>query len=420
MIVRYLNGNDHLGLVASGKRKIKSGREFDRYFPKPERTNPLLTHSGDSFDTLKFMGQIIEQTLKDTQRISTVLKGKNDYETARNIWNFIYHHIQYTPDARHEEQLRRPARSWADRAEGVDCDCYSILASSILYNLGIAHKLRKTAYNGRESYQHVYVIVPNKDGSMPKPYATIDPVLSQFDQEKPFSKKYDKSMLPIRFLNGLEGVEESFQPIEKSASANQQLYYSEEIQGIYGPEDDMLFFDGTTYYEMQPRQMLGLGGLGQLGLLSFLAPVASLVGKGVKAIGKGIKKIRERRKAKKMARISPPKPVSVAPLQPKGIQTMNTAPALPPLPPNALMPSGGSGGNFLKDTLDTVMNIIRPQQGNGMSVHESASIAKAQGEAAANAAAFEIMKTQQGSQMNPQTMMMMGMGALALIAVMKK
>ncbi|GJM64976.1 transglutaminase-like domain-containing protein [Persicobacter diffluens] len=415
MRVRYLDGYDQLGLVAGGKRRIRSGREYNQYFPKPERTNPLLTHSGDSFDTLKFMAQIISQTLGDTRQIARVLKGKNDYETAKNIWNFIYHHIQYTPDARHEEQLRRPARSWADRAEGVDCDCYAIMASSILHNLGIAHKLRKTAYSGREAYQHVYVIVPNKDGSMPKPHATIDPVLNQFDQEKPFSKNYDKNMLPIRYLNGLNGTE----PLPFEATADPvQLYFSEEIQGIYGPEDEMLFFDGTTYYEMQPRQMLGLEGLGQLGLLSFLAPVASLVGKGVKAIGKGIKKIREKRKAKKLAKINPPKPVSVAPLQPKGLSIMNTAPALPGIAPKSLVPASGS--NFLKDTLDTVMNIIKPQQGNGMSVHESASIAKAQGEAAANAAAFEIMKTQQNNQMNPQTMMMMGMGALALIAIMKK
>lgn len=38
------------------------------------------------------------------------------------------------------EHLRRPARSWQERSAGVDCDCMSIFASSVLTNLKLELK----------------------------------------------------------------------------------------------------------------------------------------------------------------------------------------------------------------------------------------------------------------------------------------
>ena len=131
------------------------------------------------------MEEIVLSTLDQTKAIAQVLKGNDTYSTASNIWKFAYHYIQYKEDENGKEQLREPNRSWADRESGIDCDCYSILISSILTNLGIDHKYRITKYNGNDYYQHVYVVIKQKNGKE----IIIDPVVNSFDYQKPYTGK---------------------------------------------------------------------------------------------------------------------------------------------------------------------------------------------------------------------------------------
>ena len=204
--VRSLNGG--VGMVASRARIIKPGFEFDAYFPKPTYENPYLSKNADNEDTLdKFIPEMARKYQSDTERIAIVLKSGTLITTCRNIWNFVYNHIQYKLDDPHEEQIRRPARTWADRTSGVDCDCYSVFISSILLNLGIRHYIRMTAYNTQRGFQHVYVIVPKTPTSnldKRSDYIVIDCVMDAFDSEKPFISKKDKEMTPANSA-GLNG-----------------------------------------------------------------------------------------------------------------------------------------------------------------------------------------------------------------------
>lgn len=209
-----LNGG--VGLVATKARLIKSGTEYDRLFPSPEKTDPYLSYNGTNEQTLKeFIPNVVKTYINDTVKIALFLKQETLEQTLRSIFNFIYEHIQYKPDSPTEEQIRRPARSWYDRKSGVDCDCYTVFISSILTNLRIPHSLRMSAYSSKRGYQHVYVVVPKKKGanmSVRSNYWVIDPVLDAFDTEKPYLFKKDKVMLagiesglnglPIRSLNG--------------------------------------------------------------------------------------------------------------------------------------------------------------------------------------------------------------------------
>lgn len=196
----YNAGNiSHLGVTASHKRSIRSGSEYDHLFPKPDRKDPLMSAGASVYDTLEFMAEIVGKTKSDTAAIATRLKTSNLKESCRNIWEFCYNHIQYKQDKPGEEQLRRPARSWADRKEGIDCDCFSILVSSILSNMGINHALRICEINAKGYFQHVYVIVPNGTG-----YIIIDPVLDKFNLEAPGITKTHDKMIPVRYLNGID------------------------------------------------------------------------------------------------------------------------------------------------------------------------------------------------------------------------
>nr|MCU0336574.1 hypothetical protein [Sediminibacterium sp.] len=190
------------------RRRIKDGSEYDHLFPTPQGKHITILKDAEVGDTVSLIKRTVPQTLKDTEKIAAILKGKSLEETCSNIWNFVYNHIQYKRDEKGIEQVRRPARTWWDRTSGVDCDCYTEFISSILTNLGIPHKLRITKYNGKSYFQHIYPIVPydgnvNTSLTNRSDYIVIDCVKDAFDDEQVFSgfKDYD---MRLDYLNGLD------------------------------------------------------------------------------------------------------------------------------------------------------------------------------------------------------------------------
>lgn len=177
--------------------KVKSGAEFDHLFPKAMLTTITKKEGATVADTIRFIPQVVRETLFHTEKIAKVLKRKTVYETCKAIWQFVYDHIAYRKDEDGKEQIRSPARAWHDRKYGVDCDCYTVFISSILSNLKIRHILRITKYK-EDHFQHIYPIVPLGDGS----YITIDCVVRHFDYEEPYSEKKDTKM-DLEYLNGV-------------------------------------------------------------------------------------------------------------------------------------------------------------------------------------------------------------------------
>jgi len=188
--------------ITAGYRVIKNGSQYDRYFSKPETVDRVIIEDGEVDETVDLMKRVVWKYIDDTKRIAQFLKASTLNKTCENIWTFLHDHIQYRLDKKGVEQLRRPCRSWDERKDGIDCDCFSIFVSSILTNLDIPHKFRITKYN-TDQFQHVYVIVPTG-----KQYITIDCVLSSFDTEKDFSQNKDFTMnmngINIAVLSGID------------------------------------------------------------------------------------------------------------------------------------------------------------------------------------------------------------------------
>lgn len=195
-------------MEAANYRNVKPGNEFDIYFPRPKRSDPIVARNVGVMQTPVMCEKIILANLSETAAIAKILKGANRYETCRNVWNFVYDHIRYKIDQPDLEQIRNPARSWADRKSGVDCDCYTVFIGSILVNLGIPVVNRVTAYTG--TWQHIYPIVPVSGQSLPEnpkrsDYIVIDCVKDRFDDEQTFSKNKDFPM-DIQQLNGIHDL----------------------------------------------------------------------------------------------------------------------------------------------------------------------------------------------------------------------
>jgi len=192
-------------LISSGYRAIKDGSRYNSYFPPPDERDRVIIKDGEVTDTVELMEKVVWKYLDDTKRIAPLLMRPSTIDTCRAIWEFIYNYVQYKLDQRGLEQLRRPARSWAERATGVDCDCMSIFTSSILTNLKIPHSFRITKYS-EDSWQHVYVIVPITGANN---YCVIDAVVSEFNYEKKYTDKMDYTMnlkgINVAVLSGVSG-----------------------------------------------------------------------------------------------------------------------------------------------------------------------------------------------------------------------
>jgi hypothetical protein len=209
-----------LGSITTGYRPIQDGKKYDKYFPKPGTQDRIVIQDGEVTDTVELMKRVVWKYINDTKGIAPVLKGGSTKATCQNIWEFLYHNIQYKLDKRGLEQLRRPARSWAERQTGVDCDCFAIFCSSILTNLKIPHSFRITKYGG-DHFQHVYVVVPDGEQTI-----IIDPVLSEFNYEKPFTQNQDFSMnlqgIDVAVLSGTDDpLEETLLGFEMGDASGQ-------------------------------------------------------------------------------------------------------------------------------------------------------------------------------------------------------
>jgi len=222
-------------MEANGKRKLKSGREYDHLFPKPTGKDHTIKRSADVEDTLKFMRKSIPETLWQTKKIARVLKGRTLKETCANIWQFVYDHIEYERDKAGVEQIRSPRRTWWDRKG--DCDCFTQLISSMLSNLGIPHILRIAKYPKEPPtvphWQHIYLVVPpdgKLDESMHYPivhiggqlngtmryrnnYIVMDCVKEKFDDEEPYIECKDYDMR-LDYLDGIDDTGTEYETLE--------------------------------------------------------------------------------------------------------------------------------------------------------------------------------------------------------------
>lgn len=183
-------------------RKITSADQYVALMPKSKGLESVIAQDAIPEETVKRMATIVKETLWQTKKLAVALEGNSIEESCKNIYDFLYNHIQYKRDADSHEQLREPIASFAHRESGIDCDCFSIFASSILMNMGINHYIKVISVRDDQQLQHVYVIVP-KDGQSQSNYYTIDACLHSFNEEaKGITKEISEKMYTTR-LSGL-------------------------------------------------------------------------------------------------------------------------------------------------------------------------------------------------------------------------
>lgn len=146
---------------AALQRKIKSGKQYNKYFEKVSCKPTNLGYGNTTYGLHQMQNWALKFQYQ-TEEIAKQLAQKTIPLTIESIYNFLHDHLQYQLDGE-EQQLRSPACSWQQRNSGIDCKSYSVFASTILLNLGIDHYFRKVKQPGynEKNWTHVYVVVPN-------------------------------------------------------------------------------------------------------------------------------------------------------------------------------------------------------------------------------------------------------------------
>lgn len=270
-------------MEANKKRRIREGKEFDHLFPPPSEEDKTIKGQASVEDTMDLIQKTVPQTLWQTERIAKQLKGRTLEETCRNIWHFVYGHVQYKRDKDGVEQVRSPRRTWWERETGVDCDCYTEFISSILLNLNIPHKARVTKYPKKQPeiprWQHVYPIVP-KHGRWHKAlterddYIVLDCVKDNFDDEQSYLERKDYDMR----LDYLDGIEQEETQAEVQDEMHQLMDYD------YTEPDNVDLADLASIYDDEELGNIfkKIGGA--------VKKVANKVGSAVKTVAQNIKK----------------------------------------------------------------------------------------------------------------------------------
>jgi hypothetical protein len=202
-----------LGLVPNGKRSVKPiPQNLLGLVPKPDGKNEVVKSSNadPERDTVPMLMRNVRRQKWQGAKLAQALKGSTRYETVKNIYDFIFDHIQYELDPPGKETVRSLRRMIADRKG--DCDCFASAIGNLLLNANIPFAFRIAAYQNSSDYSHIYIVVPKSGNSLANGYYTIDPVVHRFNYEVPFTSKKDFSMKLI----GLDGFGDC--PVNQTAT----------------------------------------------------------------------------------------------------------------------------------------------------------------------------------------------------------
>lgn len=202
-----------LSISAPLQRKIKSGKEYNKYIPKASNTsNDFGNGKNNTIEGVEFMALWVLKHSSQVKDLAKILIGKTLKETVNNIYNFLYWHIQYLADGS-LQNLHSPSSSWNNRKKGIDCKSFTIFAMCLLREMGVNAVIRqvKQPYFHPDLFTHVYVVVPinqqKKSYDNEDNYLIIDATKTP-NTEVAFVDHKDKFMASHKYI-GLNGPTQS-------------------------------------------------------------------------------------------------------------------------------------------------------------------------------------------------------------------
>lgn len=166
----------------------------------PLNKHTIVHKDGDTKDIIDTIMMADKEAYKSTINLAKKLKGSSVYESAKNIFGFVFTNIKYKLDPFGKQNIKSPSQTYYTGF--ADCKSLSIFSASLLKNLNIPYKYRFASYKeGSKEPTHVYIIAIDELGNE----IIIDTVWKKFNSEKPY--KYKKDMTQISYISGIDNPE---------------------------------------------------------------------------------------------------------------------------------------------------------------------------------------------------------------------
>lgn len=199
---------------------VPSYKNLDSYDHLIDPAANKTTHfkKGGLDETIEAINKVTANNYKQVSALASHLKADTLDQTYFNIWHFIKTNIKYDFDLPGIEEIRSPARTWADRLFRADCEDMAIFAGSILKNLNIPFAYTIVGFNGLDFYQHIYVTAEANNKEI-----VIDGVMAKYGVHPDnITKRMDIQVLSgdtTHSVNGLGGTN-SYDSYSKSLIIN--------------------------------------------------------------------------------------------------------------------------------------------------------------------------------------------------------
>lgn len=159
----------------------------------------IIVEDQSTDDIIKAILDGHKKYITEYQKICKYFVGRNNKETAHNIWKFLKNNIQYIIESEDKQTIKSPSALLAQKY--CDCKNYSLFTGGILHCLNIPFCYRFASYKIWDKQPgHVFIVMyPGTSYEI-----WIDAVLSKFDYKKPYSHKIDKK--PKMAIYSISGV----------------------------------------------------------------------------------------------------------------------------------------------------------------------------------------------------------------------
>jgi hypothetical protein len=250
-------------------------RKLYNVLPPPQFKASLVSGWQQVDDIVKAMLQQHKDNQADAKKIAKYFCGRDERETARNIFNFLKAEIVYEVEPSTKQSVKSISRFLAD-GKG-DCKHFTNFANSILSACGYEPVYRFAGYSNK-GLQHTYTFLPKSN-------TVLDAVLPSFDTEKTPTIKKDYKMSLYK-LSGIQPESEisgvNFTKIKdglKKASTKTNTAVNKAVKQIPDVANKITQGMKTTTLAIPRTAFTGLVALNFRGLATSLKKLVDKKGK---------------------------------------------------------------------------------------------------------------------------------------------
>ena len=224
--------------------------ELLKILPAFSNTETTLIDDQSVNDIIKAIQSAQKFYAKDYEKIYPYFVGRDPIDTARNIWEFLKHNIDYVIEPDSLQTIKSPAAIIATGKRGLggnDCKNFALFTAGCL-NAYRDNELkdfdlyfRFASYNDYEDTpQHVFVVmvIDNKE-------IWVDAVLDKFNEHRQPSYYIDKKIKPMALvaLSGMRRLGDD------TGGGGYEGGYDYSQDPGYDPSADTSAADGYSYYD---------------------------------------------------------------------------------------------------------------------------------------------------------------------------